>query len=918
MEKMKKNASTIAYMVAALFFICSDTIIAQNITTLLPGAATTSNSLKVKAYNFSSFTKSFKAPDQKWLSHNKGYADHADAGFITTNIPAADAIEIFSKRTRDSKYFIDKDTASEFYIVKASEDIHYQKNGQWLNIDRRLMPVSKNIFEAAHQQEPVGFDLDKKTAYIKTVTGSLYFNNWQLSGQDKNGETLLAKANWSNISEGDDGIKVIDIFPGIDAEMIVDKGAVKTNFIVKKNKFTNYQQLIFTDEFTTAGSVAGTMQFSDGQNISQQQGDVDFLINKKVMAHINEAVMYVQKDPATTYHYLAYKIYQNHLSILVNTNDLNQQLLHGNVTIDPLVTSSTTIAVASITGSMNNGDVNNACKYPFTINTPAKATLTDISVEFGLIATSPATNKNAYFFVIANNCDTVTFHANALAPNYDSSGYGVTVDANGVAGFSSIPPLLKCLPVPACIPQTLSFNLGLFNTVTAGPDNVCSNKYVSAYEPFVLSITGHTLESAAIVANPSDVCRGGSTTLTGSAQYGILPYTYAWSNGSTTNPITVIPTLAETPYSLVVTDNCGTTATANINVQVTDPVTPTVNITTPSTSVCQGSNTVFTANPTGGGTAPSYQWFLNGNPVGTPAGTYVNNTLVTGDKISCDLTSNYFCLITPFATSDTLTMTVVPNIVPTATITASNNDFCFGKSVTFTVSTTNVGPSPTYQWQDNKIDVSSDDSLFTSNAINNNDNVACIVSVSNTGCYTVQELASNNITMVVYPIPSITFSPDTIILARYDTTQLNNIVVGDIKSFTWTPTIGLVDPESITPLADPVMNTVYQLGVVSVNDCRDSSNITIEVYDKIFIPNAFVPAGKNKIFRIPPSIVFDLDNFSIFDRWGNRVFMTTDITKGWDGDVEGNDAEAGVYVYIISGSDAKGKVLVKGTVTLIR
>jgi len=520
--------------------------------------------------------------------------------------------------------------------------------------------------------------------------------------------------------------------------------------------------------------------------------------------------------------------------------------------------------------------------------------------------------------VMATNCDTLVFHAIATQPSYDSSGYGVTVDANGVPGFASIAQLLKCFPAPTCAPQAVGFILGLFNNVTNGPDNVCSNTYVSAYEPFELKVTGHTLESAVITANPSDICRGGSTTLTGNAQFGIPPYTYAWSNGSMVNPTTVTPTLAETPYSLIVTDNCGTTASVNINVQVTDPVPPTVNITTPNTTVCQGYTTIFTATPTFGGNAPTYQWYKNAIPVGTPANTYSDNNLVDGDKISCVLTSNYFCVTTNTANSDTLTMTVLPSITPNNSISLSDNDFCFGKKVTFTAHTTNVGPSPTYNWEVNGIATGNTDSIFTSSSLNNNDKVVCIVSVSNTGCYTVQEQASNDITMVVYPIPSITFSPDTIILSRYDTAQLNNTVIGNIKSFTWTPTIGLIDPESMTPVADPIVNTVYQLGVVSVNDCRDSSNITVEVYDKIFIPNAFVPAGKNKIFRIPQSIVFDLDNFSVYDRWGNRVFMTTDITKGWDGDVEGVDAKAGVYVYIISGSDARGKVLLKGTVTLIR
>jgi gliding motility-associated-like protein len=137
-------------------------------------------------------------------------------------------------------------------------------------------------------------------------------------------------------------------------------------------------------------------------------------------------------------------------------------------------------------------------------------------------------------------------------------------------------------------------------------------------------------------------------------------------------------------------------------------------------------------------------------------------------------------------------------------------------------------------------------------------------------------------------------------------------------NFAWTPTNGLINATNLSPIADPLATTTYQLSVISKNDCVDSADITIQVYDKIFIPNAFAPDGKNNIFRIPPGITFNLENFSIYDRWGNKIFTTSDINQGWDGLIQGQDAAIGAYVYIISGSDAHGKVFEKGTVTLIR
>jgi len=86
------------------------------------------------------------------------------------------------------------------------------------------------------------------------------------------------------------------------------------------------------------------------------------------------------------------------------------------------------------------------------------------------------------------------------------------------------------------------------------------------------------------------------------------------------------------------------------------------------------------------------------------------------------------------------------------------------------------------------------------------------------------------------------------------------------------------------------------------------------------MPSAFTPNGDgyNDLFRIPPNIPLQLKEFSIFDRWGNRVFTTADSRKGWDGTINGLPAKTGTFIYIVKGKDDKGDVFVKGTITLIR
>jgi gliding motility-associated-like protein len=87
----------------------------------------------------------------------------------------------------------------------------------------------------------------------------------------------------------------------------------------------------------------------------------------------------------------------------------------------------------------------------------------------------------------------------------------------------------------------------------------------------------------------------------------------------------------------------------------------------------------------------------------------------------------------------------------------------------------------------------------------------------------------------------------------------------------------------------------------------------------IFVPNAFVPGGVNNVFN-PVTVYADMDNYllQIYDRWGNRIFETTDPEVGWDGKVGGKLAKTGAYAYLLSVQSSRGNTFVKrGTITMI-
>ncbi len=100
-----------------------------------------------------------------------------------------------------------------------------------------------------------------------------------------------------------------------------------------------------------------------------------------------------------------------------------------------------------------------------------------------------------------------------------------------------------------------------------------------------------------------------------------------------------------------------------------------------------------------------------------------------------------------------------------------------------------------------------------------------------------------------------------------------------------------------------------------------TSNIAEAYQDpQVFVPNAFKPSGINNIF-IPVTTYADLKDyeFLVFNRWGLKVFETTNLTEGWDGTCSGKKCELGVYVYLVRYKTSKGEYMQqKGSVTLIR
>jgi len=139
----------------------------------------------------------------------------------------------------------------------------------------------------------------------------------------------------------------------------------------------------------------------------------------------------------------------------------------------------------------------------------------------------------------------------------------------------------------------------------------------------------------------------------------------------------------------------------------------------------------------------------------------------------------------------------------------------------------------------------------------------------------------------------------------------------------WQPATYLDNNNIPNPVAILNDNFRYVMKAYTADGCFALDTINIKVFKtspEIFVPNAFLPGtSRNNVLRPIPVGISKLDYFRVYDRWGQMVFETSEIGRGWDGSVAGKPQNSGTYIWMVSGRDFTGKkVIHKGTAVLIR
>jgi gliding motility-associated-like protein len=121
-------------------------------------------------------------------------------------------------------------------------------------------------------------------------------------------------------------------------------------------------------------------------------------------------------------------------------------------------------------------------------------------------------------------------------------------------------------------------------------------------------------------------------------------------------------------------------------------------------------------------------------------------------------------------------------------------------------------------------------------------------------------------------------------------------------NYIWSPSSTLDDPNIANPTSNTLTSTMYNVIIEDSNACFINDSVFVEILDlyDVFVPNAFSPNGdgKNDLYRINGNGIKDY-HLIIYDRWGQQIYESFNISDTWDGFVNGKTSNIKTYGYYL-------------------
>lgn len=312
------------------------------------------------------------------------------------------------------------------------------------------------------------------------------------------------------------------------------------------------------------------------------------------------------------------------------------------------------------------------------------------------------------------------------------------------------------------------------------------------------------------------------------------------------------------------------------------------------------------------GTINQWSWFLDGNPAASDQQPTLIVATAGPHSLKLAVKTNVGC------ESDTVAKTFISN--PAPVVSASAQDGCANIPINFFgTQIDNATMITRWTWNFGDGTTSTLQNPVHSFSSGGNMNVKLNAIASN-GC-----VSSNVFEVVDVGQVFAIASNDTLILKDISF-PLHVNYGGNFNgapTFLWSPPTGLSNPQIQNPTANLQSDITYKITVTTSQGCEANDSVNIKVFkgSAVYVPTGFTPNGDglNDILRGLYVGINKVHYFKIYNRWGQEVFSTNSLTRGWDGTIKGVKQQTGTYIWMLKAEDIAGKVYqMKGISTLIR
>lgn len=583
----------------------------------------------------------------------------------------------------------------------------------------------------------------------------------------------------------------------------------------------------------------------------------------------------------------------------------------------------------------------NNCKVvtTITITEPAAIVLTtsETDANCGASDGSATVSVSGGVAPYSYSWNTSPVQLTAYANNIPSGGYSVTVtDLNGCIETAAVNINNIAAPVLSTSSIDVNCNGGNDGTATVSvtggvapytyswnsiPAQTTATATGLKAGSYIITVTAANgckttaiitiLEPSAIVlttAITNENCGKRNGTATVSASGGTAPYTYLWSTSPVQTTATATGLDANT-YIAIVYDikKCSQSTSATI-INIPGPTADFIFM-----NACANAPVIF-SNASSSNTV-SWIWdFGDGNTstLKDPSNTYITAgtfpvKLIVADAGGC---------------KDSIIKNVIVYPLPIV-LFGDTTIGCSPLSVIFTNNSTPAGSFYLWDFGDNSTSKLQTPSHTYTNGTQSLKNYTVSLTVTSVnGC--ASSITKNNL-VSVYPLPSAVFAMNPGVTdIMTPTVNFYNQSVGNFSN-RWT--FGDGDSSSLANPVHTYKDTgVYHvcLSIVNSYGCPDDicSIVIIKPTWSFFIPNSFTPNGDlvNDGFRGYGENIKEYQ-LLIFDRWGNQIFKTNNLSEAWNGKANNGAkiAQQDVYIYVVILKDVfNGNHRYTGTVTLVK